>query len=153
VPDLVIQPTKKWIRLLYWMAFLTMCVSVGVYINKFQDSVTPWILLVPALLFVFPLHSHIGQRFTKVTLTGDKLRYETGLTSRTTRTIQMTKVQDVRVDQSLWQRLVGVGNLTIETAGETSQLTIENIDRPQSVADLLADTAQGLSSKPKGGRS
>lgn len=153
MPDLVIQPTTKWMRLLYWMAFLVVCISVGVYVNRYEDRVSPWILLIPALLFILPLRAHIGQRFTKITVSGDKLRYESGLTSRTTRTIQMSKVQDVRVDQTLWQRLAGIGNLTIETAGETSRLTIENIDRPQAVAEMLSDTAQGLSQKSKGGRS
>jgi hypothetical protein len=33
---------------------------------------------------------------------------------------------------------VRIGNLSIETAGETSRLVIENIDEPQAVADALS---------------
>ncbi len=152
MPDLVIQPTKKWIRMEYWAAFLVFCVCVGVYVNRYQDRVTPWLLVVPGLLFVIPVRAHIGQRFTRATLSGDKLHYETGLLSRTTRTIQVSKVQDVRVDQTLGQRLMRIGNLSIETAGETSRLTIENIDDPQVVADTITDAAQGQPQKPKAGR-
>jgi uncharacterized membrane protein YdbT with pleckstrin-like domain len=137
VSELVIQPTKKWIRLLYWAVFLIMCVAVGVYVNAYLDRVTPLVLVIPALLFVFPVRAHLRQRFTKVSLAGDKLHYQSGVLSRTTRTIQISKVQDVRVDQTFGQRLMGIGNLSIETAGETSRLTIENIDAPQAVADVL----------------
>lgn len=153
MPDLIIQPTRKWVRIQYWTVFLVFCVCVGVYVNKLQESTTPWILIVPALLFFFPVRAHIRQHFTKMTLAGDKLRYESGLLSKTTRTIQMSKVQDVRVDQSFPQRLAGIGNLSIETAGETSRLSIDDIDNPQAVADTITDAAHVQPQKPKGARS
>lgn len=151
MPDFIIQPTRKWIRLQYWTASVIFCVCIGIYVNRFEDQVTPWVLLVPALLFLFPLRAHVDQHFTKVTLAGDKLRYESGALSKTTRTIQVSKVQDVRVDQSLMQRLIRTGNLSIETAGETSRLTIDNIDEPTAVADAITEASQG-SQKQKGGR-
>ena len=73
---------------------------------------------------------------------GDRLRYETGMTSKSTRTIQLSKVQDVRVDQSMAQRMFNIGNISIETAGEASRLTIENVDDPQALADEILNRAQ-----------
>jgi uncharacterized membrane protein YdbT with pleckstrin-like domain len=149
VPDLVIQPTKKFVRLGYWTVFLLVCISVGLWVNQFQERLPWWPFLLPAVLFFFPVRSHVRQRFTKATLSGDKLHYETGVLARTTRTIQISKVQDVRVDQTLSQRLYRVGNLSIETAGETSRLTLRDIDDPQAVADDLTDAAQGQPMKRK----
>ena len=76
-----------------------------------------------------------------MTLSGDKLRYESGFLSKTTRSIQLSKIQDVRVDQSIAQRMLGAGDISIETAGETSRLTMHNVDRPQEVADYVMDAA------------
>ena len=73
--------------------------------------------------------------------------------SKSTRTIQISKVQDVRVDQTLTQRLLKIGNLSMETAGETSRLTVVNVDHPQDVADELidiSDSGSGKKGKPKG---
>ncbi len=148
--DLIIQPTRKWIRFQYWTVTVVFCIAVGLYVNKFEDRVPAWVLVVPGLLYFFPVRGHIGQRFTKVTLTGDKLHYETGVLARTTRTIQISKVQDVRVDQTVWQRLMRTGDLSIETAGETSRLSITNIDEPQTVADALTDAAS--QTPPKNGQ-
>jgi len=115
------------------------CIAVGVWVNRFQNDVPAWVLAIPALLFLWPLSNQLKRRFKKLVLSGDKLRYETGVLSRTTRTIQVSKIQDVRVDQTLTERLMGIGNISIETAGEASRLRAVNIDDPQSVADAILD--------------
>jgi hypothetical protein len=44
--------------------------------------------------------------------------------------------------------MFGVGNISIETAGESSRLTLEDIDDPQAVANRLLDCAhQGSTSQ------
>jgi len=48
----------------------------------------------------------------------------------------------VRVDQGMAQRLFGIGNLSIETAGESSRLTLHNVDSPQALADELMNRVQ-----------
>src|SRR5262249_7760617 len=103
----------------------------------------PWILAVPVLLLIFPIRRHAQRQFTKATIAGDKLRYEVGSFAKTTRNISLRKVQDVRVDQSVNQRIFGVGNISVETAGEASRLTIRNIDQPQTVADQILAASHG----------
>jgi uncharacterized membrane protein YdbT with pleckstrin-like domain len=46
------------------------------------------------------------------------------------------------VDQRLAQRMFDVGDLSIETAGEASRLTIANVDSPQALADEIMNRAQ-----------
>ena len=55
--------------------------------------------------------------------------------------MEIKKVQDVRVDQTLGQRILGMGDISIETAGDSSRLTMRSIDRPQVVADQILDAA------------
>ena len=89
----------------------------------------------------------LRRRFTNAVVSGDRLRYETGVTSKSTRTIQLSKLQDVRVFQGWLQRLLNIGDLSLETSGETSRLTIRNIDAPQTVADDLMNRSQTGSAK------
>jgi uncharacterized membrane protein YdbT with pleckstrin-like domain len=149
MPDLIIQPTKKWIRVQYWSVFGVLCLCVGLYVNKFENKVSPWVLVVPALLFFFPLRAQLRRHFIKTTLAGDKLRYESGVFSKTMRTIPVSKIQDVRADQTFPQRLMRVGDVTVETAGEAGALVIRNVDDPQAVVEAILD-AQGPSAKEKG---
>jgi len=148
VPDLTLQPTNKWIRVQFWTIFLVLCVCVGLYVNKFQSRVTPWVLIVPALPFFFPVRGLVRRHFTRVTLAGGKLRYESGVFSKTTRTIPISKVQDVRAEQTFTQRLFGIGDVMVETAGEAGALGIANIDNPQRVVEAILD-AEGPAAKQK----
>lgn len=138
----VIRPTMKLIRAGYsvvWVIFIT---AVLIYTNSASaESVSPWILAVPALLFLWPISRQIRRSLTRMTIEGDKIRHESGLLTRTTRNIQISKVQDVRVDQTLFQRILDLGNLAIETAGESSMLTIHDIDEPHGVADRISHVA------------
>ena len=148
MPDLTLQPTNKWIRVQFWTIFLVLCVCVGLYVNKFQSRVTPWVLIVPALPFFFPVRGLVRRHFTRVTLAGGKLRYESGVFSKTTRTIPISKVQDVRAEQTFTQRLFGIGDVMVETAGEAGALGIANIDNPQRVVEAILD-AEGPAAKQK----
>ena len=146
VPALTIQPTTKYLKAgaalatVIFLALEVMCLTSWIYATG-----TSLIMVLPLLILVWPAVRAMRRRFTKTTISGDRLRYETGVTSKSTRNIQLSKLQDVRVDQRLIQRLFNVGDLSIETAGETSRLTISNVDSPQELADEIMNRAQ-----PKG---
>jgi len=140
VTNLVIRPTIKFIRFGYILVLVLAAATAAATV--WVPEIPLWAAGVIAVFLLWPAARHLRRQLTKMTLTGDKLRYESGFASKTTRTIQLPKVQDVRVDQRLGQRLFGVGDLSIETAGETSRLTVPNIDRPQEVAEQIIEAAQ-----------
>lgn len=134
--DVVVRPTLKFIHAAYAAEVLSIGAAFIV-----QHQVSPdgpiWVPLLPAVLILWTIARHIGRLAIKMTVSADKLRYEVGMLSKSTRTIQLGKIQDVRVDQSLAQRVLGVGTLAIETAGESSRLSVADIDAPQAVADEI----------------
>jgi len=136
VPDLIILPTAKFIKL---GAVLAAIVVIGLeilYWTQWNDG-PRWVMALPPLLMLWPALRYFKRQYTKATVTGDRLRYESGMASRSTRNIQLSKIQDVRVDQGVMQRMFGVGSLSIETAGESSRLTLLNVDKPQELADEI----------------
>ena len=44
--------------------------------------------------------------------------------------------------QRMMQRVFNVGNLSIETAGEASRLTLVNVDDPHKLADEIMNRSQ-----------
>ena len=147
MPDTIIRPSIKLIKLTYWLAILLAAVVLAYSYVDTAPWWIIWLLLLPALVFVAAAVSHVARLFTKLTVTGERLRYESGVLSKATRTMELAKVQDVRVDQSLGQRLLNLGNLSIETAGETSRMTIGNIDRPNEVAERILEAAHHLAKR------
>lgn len=143
--DTVIRPTLKYIKLGYALVLLVIAAAVvaASMIPIEYEKYRTWAMVLPVLLLIWPAKRHLGRQFTKATIEGDKLRYQVGVLSKSTRNISLPKVQDARVDQSLTQRIFNVGNLSIETAGETSRLSIRNIDQPQHVADQILAASHG----------
>jgi membrane protein YdbS with pleckstrin-like domain len=133
--DIVIRPSLKLIWAAYAAIALLVVASLVLYSMDVYGAVHWGVALLPALLLLWPLKRHIQSRFTRLILSGDRLCYETGVLSRSKRLIQITKVQDVRVDQTLMRRMLGMGNLSLETAGETSRLVMQNVDSPDRVAE------------------
>ncbi len=137
--DITIRPTMKFIRIgAIAAAVVFLALELLVYI-KGPDK--RWLLALPPLLMLWPLARWMRRGMAKAVITGDRLRYETGFAAKSTRTIQLHKVQDVRVDQRMSQRIFSVGDVSIETAGESSRLTLYNVDNPQALAEDILDRA------------
>ena len=137
--EIVIRPTAKFIQIgaiAAAVVFLALEVLAYIYVPTAH-----WVMALPVLVLFWPLVRWLRRSMAKAIMTGDRLRYETGLAAKSTRTIQLHKVQDVRVDQSMMQRMFGVGDVSIETAGESSRLTLFNVDKPQALAENILDRA------------
>jgi uncharacterized membrane protein YdbT with pleckstrin-like domain len=142
--DIVIRPSMKFIKAGYVCALLVVCAAVIVHYKYLADQYPqryPYLPIASLFLLIWPIKRHLQRQTVKLTMAGEKLRYETGLTSKSTRIIQLPKVQDVRVIQSFWQRIFGVGDISIETAGENSRLVVENLDRPRELAEQITDAS------------
>lgn len=142
--DIVLRPSTKFILAGFLAVLLLILAAVLVYASVLRPlDQPPWLPLATLLLLYVPLRSWIAQRTVKATISGDKLRVETGFFAKSTRIIQLSKIQDVRVNQSLSQRLFNVGDVAIETAGEASRLVLPHFDRPNLIAEeILAASTQ-----------
>ncbi|HUO32262.1 MAG TPA: PH domain-containing protein [Bryobacteraceae bacterium] len=147
--DIVIRPSLKFVKAGYLAVLLIIVAVTFLYFHYRKESYPSWPPAVSVLLLLWPLKRHLERQTVKLTIAGEKLRYETGLATRSTRIIQLPKVQDVRVIQSLTQRMFDVGHVSIETAGESSRLLVENLDRPQQLAEQITDASANAS--PGGG--
>lgn len=150
--DFVVHPTLKFVKLGYICAGLA-AVTILVYNHGARQAPEPsfnLLLVIPAFVALLSAYRHLERAFTRLSIQDGKLRYESGILSKSTRTMEITKVQDVRVDQTVGQRILGIGNLTLETAGESSRLTIGSIDAPQQAADHILEMAHRGGSTARG---
>jgi uncharacterized membrane protein YdbT with pleckstrin-like domain len=143
LPDLTIRPTSKLLKAGTVLAVLVIAALDVAYFKVWRQQGFPnWIPIATLIILIWPISRWVRRQFNKATVTGDRLRYEVGATSKITRNIQLTKVQDIRVEQGLFQRMLNIGNISIETSGETSRLTIPNVDRPQTVVNELLNRSE-----------
>jgi uncharacterized membrane protein YdbT with pleckstrin-like domain len=145
VPDITVRPTTKLLKagaVVAGLAFVGLEAWCLMSLNTTVGS--PLIMIAPALLLLWPASRALRRRFSKLVITPDRLRYESGMLSKATRNIQLAKVQDIRVSQHMFQRMLNIGNISIETAGpeRLGDFTIPNVDDPQRLADEIMNRAQ-----------
>jgi membrane protein YdbS with pleckstrin-like domain len=139
----------KIIKLGYLVCLLA-AIGIAVYllaIHNQDERMWAWLAL-PAIAALFLVVRHMRRRLVKLTILDDRLRYEAGFLSKTTRTMELAKVQDVRVDQTVGQRMLNIGNLSLETAGETSRIVMPSIDRPHEAADRILELSRAHRPNP-----
>jgi uncharacterized membrane protein YdbT with pleckstrin-like domain len=139
---MTVHPSAKLLIPCYVLSGLV-AVGVAIYIsNRPQDQPAQyWLCLIPAIILIWTASVHLRRSLIRLHLEEFRLRYESGFISKSTRMMELRKVQDIRVNQSMIQRMLNTGDLSIETAGESSRLVMLNIDKPQSVADQILEAS------------
>src|SRR3569832_237630 len=128
----------------YVFADLDVLVGIWAYYKYEADTWPAWVPAILLVLLIPPIRMHFSRRMISMRFHEDHLTVETGLLSRTRRTVDVAKIQDVTVRQTLGQRLLGVGDLVLERAGESGAMAIANLDNPRSIADqILAASSRG----------
>ena len=75
---------------------------------------------------------HLGLpiSFTKYSITEDRLFRETGLLNLREEELLLYRVRDLTLTRSLWQRIFGVGTITVTSSDRTTpSLEIKNIKK------------------------
>lgn len=136
--DLKVRPSTTLIKARYALALLLAGLVLYYYFTLKQKA---WLagLAVPVLLAVSAASRHVKTRFTTMELIGDRLKMDTGMASKTSRSVPLTKVQDITVSQSIGQRILGVGDITVVTAGDAGSLTIQDVNGPRAIAEKILD--------------
>ena len=132
----MIRASMKTTWAAYVVALLLIGVGIWTYLTYGHDQ-PRWLALLPLAVLVVPLSMHVKRRLMTLRLEDHHLTLERGFLSRTRRTLDMAKIQDVTVKQTLGQRMIGVGDLILEDSGQSGAMDIRNLDGPRAIADFI----------------
>jgi membrane protein YdbS with pleckstrin-like domain len=124
--------------------FLVVCGAAGVCIGFAPDS-KPWHLVVIVLVLVVAivlviwrsLVPLLERQTTHYVFTTHRVLIRRGVLRRTGRDIALQRISDVGFEQSLWDRIVKAGTVTIESAGEQGQERLVNVPRSEQQQQQL----------------
>jgi uncharacterized membrane protein YdbT with pleckstrin-like domain len=92
---------------------------------------------------VWFLARYLVWRSTNFFITTDRLINRTGLIRRQGIEIPLERVNTVFFSQTIFERMMGMGDLAIESAGEQGSQTIDNIARPLRVQNEIYRQMEG----------
>lgn len=133
-----------WITLvpaLFW--FVVICALAGAGIAYLPTGGAHNVLLIAiivvglVLLSWLTLGPLIRWRTTHYIFTTHRVLIRRGVLHHVGRDISLQRISDVGFSQSLWDRVVRAGSITIESAGEHGQETLEDIPRSSDMQQMI----------------
>jgi uncharacterized membrane protein YdbT with pleckstrin-like domain len=110
-----------------------------------------WILFPVLALAVVALLWFLGRYAKWITtnfvLTSDRLIYRSGVASRQGREIPLERLNDVSFHQSLLQRMLGAGDLLVESGGERGQEQFGSFAHPQDTQNEVHRAIEAASAR------
>lgn len=86
--------------------------------------------------------------FTRYALSEDRLFLRKGLFNVNQEEILLYRIRDLSASQSLWQRIFGVGSVTVTSTDKTTPvLLIKNVKQPFEVKELIHEKVEELKIK------
>ena len=93
--------------------------------------------VVVVLLLLLVLVPLLRWRTTHYVITTHRLLFREGILSRRGRDIGLSRITDVSYRQTLWDRIINSGTLTIESAGDSGATVLKQIPDSEGVQQLL----------------
>ncbi len=101
-------------------------------------------LAVFGIAFLRLLIWWVATRSDRLEVTGDELLWTHGLLNKEYTEIDLGSVRTVKVSQSLFQRLMGAGDVIVFTTGDLPELVIRGLPEPNRIRELVkGKTAAG----------
>ncbi len=109
-----------------------------------------WATLIVALV----LGVNASQRWAKwtttsFTITTDRVIFRQGLVSKNGVEIPLERVMNVNFNQSIWERMIGAGDLLIESGGQAGQSRFSDVRKPELVAKELHNQTNRYTREPR----
>lgn len=81
-------------------------------------------------------------KFTEFVLTNERIIARIGVVAKTSKEIPLERVNDVTVTQSVLDRLVGAGDIVLESGGEYGQAKFDDVRHPVEVQKRIYEAAE-----------
>lgn len=133
-----IAPTLKFVFIGY-LATVFIAFALVILLTALIPGFVPMIgVIIGFFLLLIPVYYHIRQRMIRYSLTDNTIEIDRGLISRSTQNIPLRRIQDVTVTSTLFQRMMGYGDIAIDNASEDGgKIVLDNVDQPRKYADLI----------------
>ena len=151
--DIVLDLRPHWWFLAKQTVALVVSVALAIFVAAvLGDGTGKNVALIAALVLVLITVVWFSVRFarwffTNFVVTTDRLIYRTGVLAKHGREIPLDRVNDITFNQRIFERMLGAGDLVIESAGERGQQMFTDIPHPMKVQNEVYRQMEALQAR------
>jgi len=136
--EIILDLRPHWVFLVGPALALTAALVLAVWVATVNvDFVIYPALALAIVALLFFLVRYAQWVTTDFVLTTDRLIYRKGVVSRQGKEIPLERLNDVSYHQSLFQRVLGAGDLLVESGGERGQSQFGSFAHPQDTQNEI----------------
>jgi len=137
--EVILDLRPHWAKLFFPVVFVVLAIAAtGASVILAGGTPIPFVLLaVLAVAVAFLLIRYVKWTTTNFVVTNERLIHREGVIAKNGIEIPLDRVQTIRFSQSIFERMLGAGDLLIESAGETGQNKFTDIRKPSVVQNVV----------------
>ncbi|HET9730062.1 MAG TPA: PH domain-containing protein [Acidimicrobiia bacterium] len=113
-------------------------IVLAIFVWNLNNKYTSWLLGIIAIVWAGWLGlKYLEWNFTHFVVTNDRVIYRTGVLAKHGVEIPLERINNINFNQSIWERVIGAGDLEIESAGKDGQSLFDDIWHPDGVQQEL----------------
>jgi uncharacterized membrane protein YdbT with pleckstrin-like domain len=151
--ELVLDLRPHWIALV-GPVFVTLLLIAAVILGvaNVNTKGVQWVIEgVAVVLFIaYPVRRFIQWVTSNFVVTNELLIHRQGLIAKNSMEIPLDRINDVRFHQNVFERMIGAGDLVIESAGTRGQEVFSNVRHPENVQKVVYERSEGYTMKMQG---
>ena len=117
-------------------------IVLGILVRVFLDGDAEKILTWVSIVLIIGCAIWLALRYAKwantnFVITSDRIIFRSGVVAKNGIEIPLERVNNVLFSQSVFERVLGAGDLLIESGGEAGQQRFTDVRRPERVQNLI----------------
>ncbi len=137
--EIVLDLRPHWAKLFFPVVWVVVAIAATAAssILGALPVVTFVLLAILAVAVALLLARYVRWTTTNFVVTNERLIHREGIIAKRGIEIPLDRVQTIRFSQTVFERMIGAGDLLIESAGETGQNTFSDIRKPSVVQNVI----------------
>jgi len=123
----------------------------GIFALSNGNNALKWValgILVACALWLFG--RYLKWISTNFVITTDRLIFRQGVIAKQGVQIPLERVNNVNFHQTIFERMIGAGDLLVESGGEDGQQRFTDIKHPDKVTNLIHEAMEGNDGRSRG---
>ena len=135
--QVILDLIPHWSTLAFPVAVLLAVLAATIAGETFNRDLGLGLAVVLLAVIAWVALRVVRRQTTNLVLTTDRLIHRVGVVAKRGKEIPLERINDIAYHQSVFERLIGTGDLSIESAGARSRETFSDIPRPAVVQNEI----------------
>ena len=117
---------------------------VTIHGSRGANAVLRWIaiIVIVVVFLAYPVRRFVEWATSHFVVTNERLIHRSGFIAKRSMEVPLNRINDVRFNQSVFERMIGAGDLIVESAGERGQEIFDDVRHPEEIQKTIYERAE-----------